>query len=357
MPPRIRSSPGLLLNRAETSVLLHNAQPSPAAGRPWAAAATTSSSSSSSHYSPQCVSLLPQHHQQTSSFSTTASRDLSRNRTKFWAFLKKEGRDFKNAPGEPKYLGDLKGSKEKRHAPFPNNPTYKSEPVLSDVARETIWREIMKQGMPLKAVSAKYSVDMRRVAAVVRMKEIERQWEADHKPKALPYAKAITSMVPQHSLSEREQPFEPVNDVHVHSYTQQQLFWPASESREFTRKDAAEAFGEHILPPDEKMRIPELMQLEKDINAGVEKHEAYKSFLDATRESELQIANRERTRLMKEEANKTRVDSGRFEFRFERFNADNVGKNGRARKAVGWRYGVPFSDRRRAEVKIPTKME
>ena len=38
-------------------------------------------------------------------------------------------------------------------------------------------------------------------------------------------------------------------------------------------------------------------------------------------------------------------------------NVDDAGKDGRSRKGTGWRYGVPFYDRRRGEVKIPTKVE
>jgi hypothetical protein len=47
------------------------------------------------------------------------------------------------------------------------------------VARERIWRDVMVKGLPLKAVSAEYSVDMRRVAAVVRMKAIEKKWDRE----------------------------------------------------------------------------------------------------------------------------------------------------------------------------------
>jgi hypothetical protein len=36
----------------------------------------------------------------------------------------------------------------------------------------------MKKGLPLKAVSARHGVDMRRVAAVIRLKELEKTWEA-----------------------------------------------------------------------------------------------------------------------------------------------------------------------------------
>ena len=63
--------------------------------------------------------------------------------------------------------------------PFPNNPDFRSERVLSERARDKIWEMVMEKGMPLKAVSAQYHVDMRRVAAVVRMKQIEKRWELE----------------------------------------------------------------------------------------------------------------------------------------------------------------------------------
>lgn len=63
--------------------------------------------------------------------------------------------------------------------PFPNNPSFRSESVLSSEARKMIWEAIMVKGMPLKAVSAEFHVDMRRVAAVVRMMEIEKKAERE----------------------------------------------------------------------------------------------------------------------------------------------------------------------------------
>lgn len=170
------------------------------------------------------------------------------------------------------------------------------------------------------------------------------------------YSRAILGMLPRAELREGEKEFEPINDIHVHSYTTQQLFVPVSESRNFTRADAAKAFGDKILPPDSKMRIPELVQLERNIAAGMDPREAKDHFINAAAESERVLAEKQKARLQAEEERKTRVDTGRFEFRFEKFNAEDVGPTGRARKAVGWRYGVPFMDRRRGEVKIPTSV-
>jgi hypothetical protein len=174
---------------------------------------------------------------------------------------------------------------------------------------------------------------------------------------AIPYADAIVKMLPRADLTQGEHPFEPINDIHVHSYTMQQLFVPTSESREFTRADAAKAFGDHILPPDDKMRIPELVAMERKIAEGMEPREAHREFVQETRESEAAFAAKQQARLQAAEDRRIRVDAGRCEFRFEKINAEDVGPTGRSRRGVGWRYGVPFMDRKRGEIKIPTSVE
>jgi hypothetical protein len=86
------------------------------------------------------------------------------------AWLERFGKKFQYPPGKPSYLGALPNQ------PFPLNPNFRSQPVLSEESREMIWKRIMEEGESIKVVSAEYSVDMRRVAAVVRMKEIEKEW-------------------------------------------------------------------------------------------------------------------------------------------------------------------------------------
>lgn len=173
---------------------------------------------------------------------------------------------------------------------------------------------------------------------------------------ATPLAKALRKMLPQHNLTPQERPFEPINDIPVHSYTQQQLFVPVSESRQFTRADAAKAFGEKILPPDEKMRIPELIAYERDLANGIDRRTARDRFVKATAASEQALAAKLKKQEQKAEERRIRVDTGRFEFRIEDIDSEDVGRGGRSRHAVGWRYGVPFMDRRRGEHKIPTSV-
>lgn len=173
---------------------------------------------------------------------------------------------------------------------------------------------------------------------------------------AKPYARAVMKMLPQTQIAENWA-HEPINEIHIHSLTMQQLFMPTSESRHFTREDAAKAFGDKMLPADERVPHPELIQLEKDILEGKTQDEAMKRFEESAMASESALAQREKSRREWEERKKTSVDSGRFDFRFEDINVDSAGKDGRSRKGTGWRYGMPFYDRRRGEVKIPTKVE
>lgn len=65
------------------------------------------------------------------------------------------------------------------YKPFPSNPLFVSEPVLSEHSREEIWRKVVQEGEAIKSVSANFGVDMRRVAAVVRLKEVEKAWERE----------------------------------------------------------------------------------------------------------------------------------------------------------------------------------
>jgi hypothetical protein len=88
-------------------------------------------------------------------------------RVQMFGFLDK----LENSPGS-NYLG---GSDQ----PFPGNPFFRSQPVLDEDAREMIWRRVKKDGEPMKVVSADLSVDVRRIAAVVRLKEIEKRWVAE----------------------------------------------------------------------------------------------------------------------------------------------------------------------------------
>ena len=61
--------------------------------------------------------------------------------------------------------------------PFPMNREFRSQSVLSEQLKDAIYRKITEQGKSVRDVSATLGVEMRRVAAVVRLKAVEKEWE------------------------------------------------------------------------------------------------------------------------------------------------------------------------------------
>jgi len=60
--------------------------------------------------------------------------------------------------------------------PFPMNKQFRSQPVVNEAMREDIWEKIMKEGLSVRTVSAQMGVEMSRVGAIVRLKEVEKEW-------------------------------------------------------------------------------------------------------------------------------------------------------------------------------------
>lgn len=113
------------------------------------------------------------------SFSTTSSRKgtLPAVRYRFYKWLKKDGAKLQqHRPGKQNYVGKKTGA-DHSSFPFPSNPFFKAQAVLSEESRDLIHRRVSMDDEPIKVVSADLGVDHRRVAAVVRMKEVEKDWE------------------------------------------------------------------------------------------------------------------------------------------------------------------------------------
>lgn len=155
----------------------------------------------------------------------------------------------------------------------------------------------------------------------------------------------------------RVTPHETINDLPVHPHTRTQLFVPTSESRQFTRVDAAKAFSPTLLPADERIPHPELIVIEKEILAGVDRNERLKRQTERDRKAQAEKdAAEERQKRWEEE--KLRVVPGRrWNFKFEDISAEQTGPDGRGRNAVGIRYASPYTDRKKGQVKIPTSVE
>jgi hypothetical protein len=127
-----------------------------------------------------------------------------------WIWLSTQGENFRDPlPGSTNYLGAYSSNGELLRArgvatrdnrddpsggtpakgnkslppetmndfiPFPQNRAFRSERVVNEAMREDIWGKIMKDGLSVKAVSAQLGVEMNRVGAIVRLKEVEKEW-------------------------------------------------------------------------------------------------------------------------------------------------------------------------------------
>lgn len=79
-------------------------------------------------------------------------------------------------PHEAAAQGTLPHESNRDLRPFPLNPNFRSQSVLSEKFREVIWDRVMKQEMSVARVSRDLGVEMNRVGAVVRLKELEKRW-------------------------------------------------------------------------------------------------------------------------------------------------------------------------------------
>lgn len=81
-------------------------------------------------------------------------------------------RETKSIPSIPKEsIEDL--------IPFPMNRQFRSQHVLSEELKDAIYERVMVRGDTVRNVSAALGVEMNRVAAVVRLKAVEKEWEQE----------------------------------------------------------------------------------------------------------------------------------------------------------------------------------
>lgn len=222
---------------------------------------------------------------------------------------------------------------------------------------------------------------------------------------ALPYARAIQEMVPTtpYSPDPRDQkPHESINDLPVHRLTDPQIFYPVSESRQFTRVDAGRVFSgaprlpnsivekiandpsaaitkatqephriervgkgddetQVLQPADARIPHPYLVAHERNrMNNPNEGRENAKRFALQMQEEERVEVERKRAAEERREQRTERVnpEDSRFEFRIKDVvvSKETTGADGRGAKAPGRRYGVPSYERKKGQVKIPTRV-
>lgn len=119
------------------------------------------------------------------------SRKLERDKTKLKERLEEEKDDKSRA----KLMADLarvekrieasKGqvppAKDEDNKPFPSNPLFSSQAILTDIMKDMIFKE-MEEGINMRDISRRYQIDLRRVAAVYRLKLVEMEWKRDVSP-------------------------------------------------------------------------------------------------------------------------------------------------------------------------------
>lgn len=150
---------------------------------------------------------------------------------------------------------------------------------------------------------------------------------------------------------------ESINDLPVHTATTAQLWHPTSESREFTRADAATVFLEGLKPADDRVPHPELHVMEKDRVAGMPLDERLTLARQRAEQLEEKKAQAGARKQAWEAKNVTVIPKTRWDFKFTNFSVEEAGKNGRGHRGVGARYGVPHEDRKRGQIKLPTRVE
>lgn len=191
---------------------------------------------------------------------------------------------------------------------------------------------------------------------------------------------------------------ESINDLPVHSLTHQQIFYPTSESRAFNRTDAGRVFSAAPRLPDDQDIAQGGSPVEPWRNMQPEKVGKGDSMTDVLKPADARIPHphliafaqdqrnpelkdnedeikrryvqrllddaqsRARTRAKKiaaDEAQKTRVETGRWQFVVTdvKTSRQGTGRDGRGSGSPGYRYGVPHEDRKKGHVKIPTRVE
>lgn len=126
-------------------------------------------------------------------FSSTTNREqrITRARQMLFRWLNSKGQQYRQpAENTTNYVMPIKSPPEFEDNvhPFHLNFAFLSQPILSEEMREDIWSRVMRDGKSVRDVSTALGIEMRRVAAVVRLKEVEKDWiRIVSLPKPVPY--------------------------------------------------------------------------------------------------------------------------------------------------------------------------
>ena len=123
--------------------------------------------------------------------------------------------------------------------------------------------------------------------------------------------------------------------------------------------DAAAVFQRGLLPADDRIPHPELIEVEREKNLQISREERLERQAEREKkEAEAKVEKERKRREREDRVTKHIVPEGsRWEFRFQDISVESVGRDGRDLRGVGARYGIPHEDRKRGQIKIPRKVD
>jgi hypothetical protein len=89
-----------------------------------------------------------------------------------------ESRDAKKSSKEKEDDESLPPETAEDLRPFPLNQYFRSQAVLSEDLREAIYKRVKRDGATVSLASVEFGVSNERVGAVVRLKQMEKEWIA-----------------------------------------------------------------------------------------------------------------------------------------------------------------------------------
>jgi len=137
---------------------------------------------------------------------------------------------------------------------------------------------------------------------------------------------------------------EGLQDMQSHPFSHRQAFIPISESRKFTRTDAGKEFG--LPPTEESVPHPDLILLQREKFAGLDNTARVDKQRERNRQAMVRREEKERKEKERKERREMVVEKGRWAWRLTLATTGHV----------GFRYGVPHQDRKKGQVKIPTRV-
>ncbi|CAG8485870.1 2719_t:CDS:2 [Ambispora leptoticha] len=148
------------------------------------------------------------------------------------------GNEFK----EPR----LGGTHYYGETPFPMNPLFRPRPPLDDALKDKIYESFTKEGLSPRQIGQTYSISVKRVEAILKLKHLEKKMQEKGKPLQTDFRKNMEAML---GVKRDKHIEEPLNVILPR--VNRPLFELVDEDEEFTPEAAAKKLGR---PPFEEIK-------------------------------------------------------------------------------------------------------